>query len=202
MMLKPRNTVKGIRALLYRRFTNIDASYSNKIYYKTITDGKKWLFNAQTLQFLEFIPTQADYGQSYIIIEVQDMTTVLKYTNKYFRYTGSEWEDITEVPQAVTLLSASFNNIAQYQTNRYYFAGSFDFVTSSSTDQNTTQYIKGNILPINSVNIKHFNDYVNLKPDDLVVVDGKLYSVEAPTIEHKHLPKDYYVYYATLNSII
>lgn len=102
----------------------------------------------------------------------------------------------------IELLSGTFNNIAKYQTNKYYYVGSFDFMQKGGIESTTSQYIKGNIIPLQSLNIKHFNDDIKLSTDDLVVVDGHLYSVENPETDHKHQPKDYAVHFATLNSIL
>ena len=103
---------------------------------------------------------------------------------------------------AQTLRGIGFANVGKYQTNKYYFAGSFDFMVKGSMEGTTTQYIKGNIAPLTSFNIVHYNDYVQLSPDDLVVIDGHLYSVENPDRTLKHQPKDYFIYHATLNSIL
>lgn len=102
----------------------------------------------------------------------------------------------------IELLSGTFNNIAKYQTNKYYFVGSFDYMQKGGIESTTSQYIKGNIVPLQSLNIKHFNDDIKLSTDDLVVIDGHLYSVENPETDHKHQPKDYSIYFATLNSIL
>ena len=101
-----------------------------------------------------------------------------------------------------TLLSATFNNIAKYQTNKYYYVGSFDYMIKGSVGGTTTQYIKGNIIPLTSLNIKYFDDSINLAVDDLVVIDKKLYAVENPEIVKKMQPKAFNIYFATLNSIL
>ena len=45
MYLKPRSTTKNPRAMLYRRFTVLEDSYTKKVLYLT-EDGKYWLFDA------------------------------------------------------------------------------------------------------------------------------------------------------------
>lgn len=99
-------------------------------------------------------------------------------------------------------LSAKFGNIGKYQTNKYYYAGSFDYIIKGSIEGTTAQYLKGNIIPLTSLNIKHFNDSINLSPDDLVVIGDKLFSVENPETVLKQQPKPYRVYFATLNNIL
>lgn len=111
-------------------------------------------------------------------------------------------EDSAFLKSDIELLSGTFNNIAKYQTNKYYFVGSFDYMLKGSIESTTSQYVKGNIIPLQSFNIKHFDDDIKLTTDDLVVIEGHLYSVENPETDHKHQPKDYAVYFATLNSIL
>jgi hypothetical protein len=102
----------------------------------------------------------------------------------------------------IELLSGTFNNIAKYQTNKYYYIGNFDFTIKGSIEGTTAQYIKGNIIPLTSLNIKYFDDEINLRTDDLVVVDGHLYSVENPETTIKQQPKPFKIHFATLNSIL
>ena len=109
------------------------------------------------------------------------------------------------MPEGVYLinnLQLEFGDIGKYQTNNYYFVGSFDYMVTGNIEQSNTQYLKGNIMPLTSLNIKHYNDSIDIRQDDLVVVNHHLYSVESPSKTHLHFPKDYYVYYATLNSIL
>ena len=99
-------------------------------------------------------------------------------------------------------LQLEFGDIGKYQVNNYYYVGSFDYMVTGNIEQSNTQYLKGNIMPLTSLNIKHYNDSIDIRQDDLVVVNHHLYSVESPSKTHLHFPKDYYVYYATLNSIL
>ena len=110
-----------------------------------------------------------------------------------------------EFPSDITLINniqLEFGDIGKYQTNNYYYVGSFDYIVTGNIEQSNTQYLKGNIMPLTALNIKHYNDDIDIRQDDLVVVDHHLYSVESPSKTHLHFPKDYYVYYATLNSIL
>lgn len=196
MRLKYKNTHKNPKALLYKRFTRIQSSASLSFLYYTVSDDKYWLFDAQTEQFTQVM--EIPVGSNLISVE---NSTVLTYKSKYFSYNG-DWIGQDEIPADKTLLSAKFNNIGKYQTNKYYFSGSFDYTVSGSVDGTTTQYIKGNIIPLTSLNIKFYNDDITVNQDDLVVIDGHLYSVENPQMGIKHQPKPYNIYYATLNSIL
>ena len=104
--------------------------------------------------------------------------------------------------EELPLLFPQIANIAKYQKNTYYYAGSFTFVVRGSITGATTQYIKGNIMPLTSMNIKYFNDSVNLQVDDLVVVGDHLYSAENLETDQKYQPKVYKVHFATLNNIL
>ena len=200
MKLKPKSTVKNPKALLYKRFIGLEKSLSLSIIYNTISDGKFWTFDNLELSFALIEQSQIPQGAN--ITPINDFSSILQYQDKYFRYNGLEWQKITEIGQDITLLSATFNNIAKYQTNKYYFVGSFDYVVKGSIEGTTTQYIKGNIIPLTSLNIKHFDDEINLSPDDLVVIDKNLYSVESPETDIKQQPKPFKVYFATLNNIL
>ena len=200
MKLKPRTTTQNTRALVYRRFIGLEKSLSLSIIYNTISDGKFWTFDNLTLNFSPI--TLAEIPQGSKITQVSDFSSVLQYQDKYFRYNGLEWQNISELGQDITLLSATFNNIAKYQTNKYYYVGSFDYVIKGSIEGTTSQYIKGNIIPLTSLNIKHFDDSINLSADDLVVIDKALYSVENPETDIKQQPIKYNVYFATLNSVL
>lgn len=200
MRLKPKSTVRNPRALVYRRFTGLEKSINMQVVYLTLIDNTYWTFDNQTLTFSKInaslIPQESQIKQ------ITEYQTILTYLGKYFRYTGLEWEEIENIGENVTLLSATFNNIAKYQTNKYYYVGSFDYMIKGSVEGTTSQFIKGNIIPLTSINIKHFDDSINLNVDDLIVIEGKLYSVENPETVRKMQPKAFNIYFATLNSIL
>lgn len=98
-------------------------------------------------------------------------------------------------------LAAKYGNIASYQTNKYYKAGTFDFMVRGSIGSSDTQPIKGNIMHLRSLEIKYFDDSIHIDHDDLVVIDGHLYGVEELSYDIKRSPKPYTVYFATLNNI-
>ena len=169
--------------------------------YNTVSDGLFWTFDNLTLKFTQVESSALPQGAT--IVQIQAFSSVLNYQGTYFRYNDlNGWEKITDLANNVTLLSASFNNVAKYQVNKYYFVGSFDYVIKGSIEGTTAQYIKGNIIPLTSLNIKHFNDDIKLSADDLVVVDGHLYSVENPETVIKQQPKPFNIYFATLNNIL
>ena len=200
MRLKPKSTVKNPRALVYKRFTAIESSESLAIVYETDSDELFWTFDNKKLAFEEI---DAENVADSTIRHVADFDTVFVYQGKYFRYNGVEWQETTKPTEnGITLLSATFNNIGKYQMNHYYFTGSFDYMVKGTIAGTTTQYIKGNIIPLTSLNIKYFDDTVNLAQDDLVVIDGHLYSVENPETVLKQMPKPFKVHFATLNSIL
>ena len=201
MKLKPKSTTLNPRALVYKRFISLEKSVGLQTLYKTTIDNLFWTFDNLTLSFSNIDGSLVP--QSANIVLIPTATTILQYQGTYFKYNGTEWQKITDLPSSgITLLNATFNNIAKYQTNKYYYVGSFDYVIKGSIEGTTAQYIKGNIIPLTSFNIKYFDDYINLSPDDLVVVNNKLYSVESPETVIKQQPKPFKVYFATLNNIL
>lgn len=198
MKLKPKSTVHNPLALVFRRFTVINESFTVENIYMTVADNKYWVFDNQKLSFIEV--DNAVISTSTKVTNVFNYN-VLQYQKLYFKYNGASWESIEDIT-GLTLLSALYNNVGKYQTNKYYFSGSFDYMIKGSIEGTTSQYIKGNILPLTSLNIKYFDDDISLSVDDLVVIDGKLYSVEDPETTIKQQPKPFKIYFATLNSIL
>lgn len=199
MRLKPRTTVNNPRALLYKRFTGIEESESLSHVYKTISDNLLWTFDNIKLQFNLVSASEIDSRTA--ITLVIDFDTILVYQGTYFQYNGLNWQNVTNMG-GIETLNLQFNNIGKYQTNQYYYVGSFDYMVKGSIEGTTTQYMKGNILPLTSMNIKYFDDDVNLEVGDLVVIDGHLYSVENPETVLKQMPRPFKVHFATLNSIL
>ena len=201
MRLKPKTTTLNSRALLYKRFIGLEKSLNLQTIYNTVSDGLFWTFDNLSQTFSTI--TMAEVPTTSKVVKIQDFSSVLQYLDKYYRYTGLAWENIDNANgENITLLSATFNNIAKYQTNKYYYVGSFDFVIKGSIEGTTAQYIKGNIIPLTAMNIKHYNDDIKLSVDDLVVVEGRLYSIENPETVYKQQPKKYNIYFATLNSVL
>ena len=201
MLLKPKSTVGNDMALLYKRFIGLENSNNLRVVYKTHSDNLYWLINAD-LQIFNIIDAE-NLLPTTIVKTIYDNITILQFQSIYFKYNGSDWVKTNNITgEGITLLSATFNNIAKYQMNKYYFAGSFDYVIKGSIEGTTTQYIKGNIMPLTALNIKHYNDSIKLAEDDLVVIDKHLYSVENPSITQKRLPRAFRIYFATLNSIL
>ena len=198
MKLKPKSTVHNPLALVFRRFTVINESFTVENIYMTVADNKYWVFDNQKLSFIEV--DNAVISASTKVTNVFNYN-VLQYQKLYFKYNGASWESIEDI-SGLTLLSALYNNVGKYQTNKYYFSGSFDYMIKGSIEGTTSQYIKGNILPLTSLNIKYFDDDISLSVDDLVVIGGKLYSVEDPETTIKQQPKPFKIYFATLNSIL
>lgn len=198
MKLKPKSTVHNPLALVFRRFTVINESFTVENIYMTVADNKYWVFDNQKLSFIEV--DNAVISTSTKVTNVFNYN-VLQYQKLYFKYNGASWESIEDI-SGLTLLSALYNNVGKYQTNKYYFSGSFDYMIKGSIEGTTSQYIKGNILPLTSLNIKYFDDDISLTVDDLVVIEGKLYSVEDPETTIKQQPKPFKIYFATLNSIL
>ena len=102
----------------------------------------------------------------------------------------------------MAMAQTGYSNIGEYETNEYIYVCSFDYTIKGEVIGALTQQLKGNIMPLTSMNIQYYNDYVNLCVDDLVVIQGQLFSVENPNFDVKHMPKDFKIYSCTLNSIL
>lgn len=197
MILKPRKTILNPKAILFKRFISIEKSVSLSNVFYTVDDAKYWVFDYITMT-MQNVDIDASLSN---VINVVSGTTVLDFGGTYLYYLNYEWLTLADAT-GYTLTTLGFNNIAKYQTNKYVNIGEFDYIIEEEITESTTQYLKGNIMPLVSFNIKYFNDDLHLTQDDLVVIKGHLYSVERPITAHKHFPKDYNIYYATLNCIL
>ena len=185
------------------------ANFSVKIYYETenVTTTNVYGYIAQDNKKYEFPITGISSGREYTLTATGEWTDVVSGSTAiviYFENVALEGVSIqvSYTLQAQNLLSAKFNNIAKYQFNKYYYVGSMDYMVKGSIEGTTTQYIKGNIIPLTSLNIKYFNDDIKLNPDDLIVIDKHLYSIENVEDVVKRQPKKFAVHFATLNSIL
>lgn len=206
MKMKFKSTTLSPRISVYKRFIGIEQSMSLKVVYMTSADDLYWTFNNDTKAFEEL--EEERVAENATIITVGG-STILAYMGTYYtyEYDGETeeygWVSTTTPPQTLDdVLKVKYANIGKYQLNKYYFVGTIDNMQKGSLSETTTQHLKGNIMPLTSTNIKFFNDYVKVAPDDLLVWHGRLYSVESVEVDHKHQPKDYSIYFATINSIL
>lgn len=198
MFLKPKNTTLNPRALVYKLYIDIVSTSSLQLLYKT-TDNKLWVFDSENLEFIEVL------GANYPTAEIVEVTqtTKLSYltlTNerKVYAYENKKW---VETDNGYSL-AVKFGNIGKYQTNKYYYSGAFSYVKKGAINDSFTQPIKGNKTPLTTMSIQHFNDSINLRVGDLVVIGKKLFSVDTVEEDHKHQPYDFAIYNATLISIV
>lgn len=205
MRMKPKSTTLQPKALLYKRFIGIEKSTNFNVAYTTF-DEKYWEFNPEKEEFEEVVGAELPNTTRIISVPKGAILTYLQTGYQYTETPTITWVKIENIysgeTEGLTLLSTQFNHVSRYQVNKYYYAGCFDFVVKGSVEGTTTQYIKGNIIPLTSFNIKHFNDDIQLVEDDLVVIDGHLYSVESPETDIKYMPKKFNIYFATLNSVL
>ena len=211
MFIKPRKTNLNQHALVYRRLTHLEKSRSTMIVFKCIIldlnyryfvfDLTKKRFDEIDINSLKVAPEK--------IIAVNLTTQVFQFENIYFTWNmlanngNGTWVQHNTIPQNMTTLAQTgYSNIGEYETNEYIYVCSFDYTIKGEVIGALTQQLKGNIMPLTSMNIQYYNDYVNLSVDDLVVIQGQLFSVENPNFDVKHMPKDFKIYSCTLNSIL
>lgn len=287
MNLKPRTTNLNPKALLYRRFNQLETSYGNVLFYTD--DQILWFFDAESATFINTNKTIQDIENGHTIYEVTN-EDIFSFKNSYYGYYNGSWSilnpstyfvwdttilykvlmvfpstyryfkysvvngkpKMTEVEYDSTLtsmelsknelyklnptlstdclifkpvkyigdepdyqwaivhwasydlnlLSTSFSNIGKVQTNKYYYCGAFDYVVKGSLEGETVQYIKGNVNPITSMTISYYDDYINIKTDDLIVIDNHLYTVTNVIQDPKWRIKKYNIYSCTLTSLI
>lgn len=182
--------------------TNTSFTFSFRVYGKNIFTGKESLLMEETITTTTF---ETFKGSVPLDINAQTVITKVEIEANYTgQYSQTQRIELT-INGSLNLNQVTdgrFNNMSKYQINKYYYVGSFDFVIKGSIEGTTGQYIKGNIMPLTAMNIKHFDDNIKLTTDDLVVVEGRLYSVENPETVYKQQPKRYNIHFATLNSVL
>lgn len=161
-----------------------------------------------------YYPSPTQEGGTFTIPLVEqgdasDDPTLAQHKNKAIiilscpsQFIVDSWNIEVSIPNTpAETLDVKFADIGRYQTNKYYLAGSFDYMIRGSIGSSDTQPIKGNIMHLRSFEIKYFDDNIHIDHDDLVVIDGRLYGVEELAYDIKRSPKPYTVYFATLNNI-
>ena len=206
-ILKPKKTTFNEPALVYRRFTRLESSRQLSVVYKCADiygQYSYWVFDREKLYFSKLDSVDDLINTSYIV--VNDGTQVFQYGNYYYYWDKptTYWVRTQNLPQNyVTLEGTGYSNIGtKYQTNQFYCVGQIHYIITGEVSGTKTQPIKGVIMPLQSMNIKYYDDGLTLDQEDLVVVNGALYTVENPDYSIKHMPRPYKIYYATLNSIM
>ena len=108
MRLKPKSTVHNPRALLYKRFTDLETSIaSGRVVLYQTEDGKLWEFSSEMVKFLEY--TGNTDGKTPILVGGDNFHSILKYKNAYFIYYNDKWNYISKTENSTaTELSAEF----------------------------------------------------------------------------------------------
>lgn len=178
--------------------TNQQATFRVKVYARSLLTQKLSLIANYETTAPNDVSFNLNLDEMVIVENIEyeliNNTSVSEEIQGYIFFRGIEEID--------NLRKLGFNNIGKYQTNKYYYSGSFDYIIKGSIEGTTTQYVKGNIVPLTSLNIKFYDDDITLTPDDLVVIDGHLYSVENPETIYKQQPKPFKIHFATLNNIL
>lgn len=203
MLLKPRATVLNQKAVLYRRYTDIEKAYTVRTIYIT-TDGKKWMFDAVETSMVEYDGTATPAKT--VTLYYADFLKYTKMTGEsvYISYDVDKWI-VSDTPfgsDPYVVGNAEWSDVGKYQKNNYFRVGAFDYVVTGVTDNDTTQSIRGAILPLQTLTIKYFCDDLTLRRDDLVELGGRLYAVESTSERKVYQPRPYRVYFATINSIL
>lgn len=211
MFLKPKKTNLNPQALVFRRLTHLERSRRTQIVFKCLNQKgayRYFVFDLDLDGFREIDINSLTSAPEETIV-VTTSTQVFQNGSNYFIWVGilldgeGNWSKSGTLPQnATTLQQTGFSNTADYETNEYIFVGGFDYTIKGEVIGAQTQQLKGNIMPLTSLNIQYYNDYINLRVDDLVVMNNQLFSVENPNYDVKHSPKDFKIYNCTLNSVL
>lgn len=207
-ILKPKKTTFNAPALVYRRFTRLESSRQKSIVFKCLQKDNVsysyWVFDLEQQKFVSTEDTNLSNNTTYVLITTDKQVYQSgQYYFVWLKYINN-WYKTTTLPEDYTTLeNAGYSNIGtKYQTNQFYCVGQINYIITGEVAGTKTQPIKGVIMPLQSMNIKYYDDGLTLDQEDLVVVNGALYTVEDPDYSIKHMPRPYKIYYATLNSIM
>lgn len=91
MKLKPKSTVHNPRALLYKRFTDLEKSLAKRILYIT-QDGKQWIFDDESISFLPYSGSTSGFEETIYAYNTNDLNEiyVFSYKNASFYYEYNE----------------------------------------------------------------------------------------------------------------
>ena len=125
------------------------------------------------------------------------------YNDKYYKYNVAtkkiEKKDNNDSLYVDTIKDSP--NIGKYQLNKYYYASSFQFTINGDIEESVIQSIKGLMSPLTSLTIKTYSD-IDIKADDLVVINKRLYHIESVSKTVKRMPKAFVITTLIINSIL
>lgn len=214
MNIKPKKTTFNSPALVYRRVTRTFSALSYLNVYKCENHNGDLLYFVFDKDEVDFVEIELPELEHELIVVGTSSTMVFTtkdqngkiyyfYWNSIANNNNGAWVKSETIPESYTTLrQAGFANIGKYQTNAYVYVGQVDYIITGEVAGTKTQHIKGLIMPLQSMNIKYYDDSCVIDEEDLVVVNGALYSAESPDYSIKHMPRPYKIYYVTLNSIL
>ena len=131
MRMKPKSTVHNTRALLYKRYTDLETSSALKALYIT-SDNKAWIFDVDSQGFLPYDGDRSLFGDNIInVVTNQEEFDVVTYRNIYFYYvmnfynTKGGWVQSPTIPSqfdfqmAVTTIGQEANGIQDIPPEYY-----------------------------------------------------------------------------------
>jgi hypothetical protein len=99
------------------------------------------------------------------------------------------------------LLENTYQKLSNYESNKYYYMGSYGYIPNDDINNEHAQFIKGNIVNQETRTIRWDIDNIPIEEDDLVVLEGKIYQVGTVTTVFKNRLTYYKSYVATLISL-
>ncbi len=195
MILKPKTSVNNPKALLYKEYINVGLTRSLQIAYKTV-DDKLWQFISTTREFIE-----VDDAQTYGEITAVSSEDICRFQTTYKQYSVDfGWYDtVTTADDEIRL---GYSNITKNQLNKYFYAGTFDYMISGTRDSDIDQPVQGLQVDNVSMDIRTFTDGLAYRARDYVVINNNVYAINA--VQHKQVrtPKVYNIYYLSLTMVV
>lgn len=201
MFTKPKSTTKLPLAMLYKRYVAIESAFGKNFVYYVVDNLKRkyFIFDSVNEDFIEIREDEKGTAQEVQILH----NRAFSYNDKYYKYNVAtkKIEKIDNSDSFYVGIIKDSPNIGKYQLNKYYYASSFQFTINGDIEESVIQSIKGLMSPLTSLTIKTYSD-IDIKVDDLVVINKRLYHIESVSKTVKRMPKAFVITTLIINSIL
>jgi len=226
MILKPiKNYGKGYEYKLYKHFVeqvkNVYLPTSNGDSYNVSVNVNNVFYGVYRISNTEPYVTKLSYSEGIVEINNNNVKTITAKGQICYTENGTDkiFIKLKSVKQGSNielnnatfeisfnefkgeLLENTYQNLSNYETNKYYYMGSYGYIRNDDINNEHAQFIKGNIVNQETRTIRWDIDNIPIEEDDLVVLEGKIYQVGTVTTVFKNRLTYYKSYVATLISL-
>lgn len=232
MILKPRKSNLNAPLIHFKRYEvdnigqiikDYDTIYKTLIYDSlngTYTNIQFWKFNKEAQDFDEVSYNNLTPLQKENVVDfIWSSTIPLVYVydsgaNAYYTEYSEDiliWHKVEFVSLESLEETYSNHGTMKQETymaksykmpkNVYYNSGKYNYVISGSINESVGQPVKGLIISVADMTIR-IDQENDIREQDLVVLDGRLYIVESQELSLKKMPRPFNIKYLTIHNIV